>query len=115
MAARNGHEKCGRRGPLRGCVAWRRDGFVVLPSYLDGPELEAARRDLAAVYPSAEEYQAAPDRGRNRAYTGDEFGGIIAFPFPTVALCQIAVHDKIVSFAEAVFETTDWRPNAKPR
>lgn len=60
-------------------TAWRRDGFVVLPGYLDGPELTAARHDLAAVYPTAEEYHAAPGEGRNRVYTGDEFGGIITF------------------------------------
>jgi hypothetical protein len=29
-------------------AAWRRDGFVVLPGYLDGPELKAAQRDLPA-------------------------------------------------------------------
>ena len=89
--------------------AWRRDGVVVLPGYLDGPELQAAQRDLATVYPSAEEYHAAPAEGRNRVYTGDEFGGILAFPFPTVALCQLVVHDKLIAFAEAVFETADLR------
>jgi hypothetical protein len=66
-------------------AAWRRDGFVVLPGYLDGPELKAAQRDLAAVYPSAEEFHADPSEGRNTVYTGDEFGGIIEFPFPAVA------------------------------
>jgi hypothetical protein len=90
-------------------AAWRRDGFVVLPGYLAGPELAAAQRDLAVVYPTAEEYHAAPAEGRNRAYTGDEFGGIIAFPFPTVALCRLVVHDKLVALAEAVFATGDVR------
>jgi len=90
-------------------AAWRRDGFVVLPGYLAGPELAAAQRDLAVVYPTAEEYHAAPAEGRNRAYTGDEFGGIIAFPFPTVALCRLVVHDKLVALAEAVFATSDVR------
>lgn len=90
-------------------AAWRRDGFVVLPGYLDGPEMEAARRDLAAVYPSAEEYHAAPGEARNRIYTGDEFGGIIAFPFPAVALCRVVVHDKLVALAEAFFGTEDIR------
>src|SRR5262249_48086479 len=85
------------------------DGFVVLPRYLGGPELEAAQRDLAAVFPSAEEYHAAPDKGRNQIYTDDEFGGIIAFPFPTVALCRVVVHDKLVALAESIFETQDIR------
>jgi hypothetical protein len=90
-------------------AAWRRNGFVVLPGYLDGPELTAAQDDLAFVYPSAEEYHAAPREGRNRAYTGDEFGGIIAFPFPTVALCRLVVHDKLIALAEAIFGTEDIR------
>ena len=90
-------------------AAWRRDGFVVLPGYLDGPELRAAQRDLAGVFPRAEEYHAAPGEGRNRVYTGDGFGGIITFPFPTVALCRLVVHSKLISLAEAVFETGDVR------
>lgn len=90
-------------------TTWRRDGFVALPGYLDGPELEAAQRDLAAVYPTAEDYHAAPGDGRNRVYTGDEFGGIITFPFPTVALCRLVVHDKLIALAEAIFETEDIR------
>jgi hypothetical protein len=90
-------------------AAWRRDGFVVLPGYLAGPELAAAQRDLAVAYPTAEEYHAAPNEGRNRTYTGDEFGGIIAFPFPTVALSRFVVHDKLVALAEAVFATSDIR------
>ncbi len=90
-------------------AAWRRDGFVVLPGYLNGPELEAAQRDLTAVYPSAEEYHAAPGEGRNRVYTGDEFGGIVSFPFPTVALCRVVVHDKLVALAVAFFGAEDIR------
>jgi hypothetical protein len=90
-------------------AAWRRDGFVVLPGYLDGHELETAKRDLAALYPSADEYYAAPSQGCNRVYTGDEFGGIVPFPFPTVALCRVVVHDKLVALAEAIFGTEDVR------
>jgi hypothetical protein len=90
-------------------AAWRRDGFVVLPGYLDGPELRAAQQGLAGVFPTAGEYHAAPGEGRNRVYTGEEFGGIVTFPFPTVALCRLVVHDKLISLAEAVFETDDIR------
>jgi Phytanoyl-CoA dioxygenase (PhyH) len=88
-------------------ATWRPDGFVVLPGFLNGPELQAAQRDLAVVYPSAEEYHAAPDQGRNRVYTGDKFAGVIAFPFATVALCRVVVHDKLVALAEAIFGTGD--------
>jgi hypothetical protein len=78
---------------------------VLLPGFLAGPELEAAQVDLAAVYPSAADYHAAPNEGANPVYAGDEFSGIIAFPFPTVALCQLVVHDKLIALAEAIFDT----------
>jgi Phytanoyl-CoA dioxygenase (PhyH) len=90
-------------------AAWRRDGFVVLPGYLSGPELELARRDLPAVFPTAADYHAAPTAELNKRYTGDEFGGILAFPFPTAALCRVVVHDKLIALAEAIFETDDIR------
>src|SRR5262245_8366889 len=90
-------------------AAWRRNGFVILPGYLDGPELEAAQRDLPSVYPAVNDYHTAPSEGPNQLYTGDEFGGILAFPFPTVALCRLVVHDKLITLAEAIFETGDIR------
>src|ERR1700691_1927489 len=86
-------------------AAWRRDGFVVLPGYLAGPELAAAQRDLAVVYPTAEEYHAAPAEGRNRTYTGDEFGGVLPFPFPTVALSRLVGEEKVVARAEPACAT----------
>ncbi len=86
-------------------TAWRRDGFVALPGYLDGLELDGAQRDLIEAYPTADDYHAAPGEGRNRVYTDDEFGGIIAFPFPTVSLCNLVVHDKLIALAEAILET----------
>ena len=90
-------------------ATWRREGFVVLPSYLDGHDLEAAQRDLPKVFPTAAEYQQAPSAERNRRYTGDEFGGITEFPFPTVALGRLVVHDRLIALAEAIFETSDLR------
>jgi hypothetical protein len=101
--------ECGRMDLADVAAAWRQDGLVVLPGYLDGPELRAAQRDLASVFPTAEEYHAAPGEGRNRVYTGDGFGGIVTFPFPMVALCRLIVNDKLISLAEAVFETDDIR------
>jgi hypothetical protein len=53
---------------------------VVLPGCLDGPAPEAARRDLAAVYPGAGEYDTARGARRNRVYAGGQPGAIIALP-----------------------------------
>lgn len=88
---------------------WRRDGFVVLPGHLAGADLELARADLPSVYPTAEQYHADPSSEDNRIYTRDEYGGIIPFPFPSVPLCNLAVHDKLLAFVEASFETDDVR------
>jgi len=74
----------------------------VLPGYLDA-------EDVSGVFPSAEDYHADPNSGRNRRYTGDEFGGIIEFPFQAVALCNLVVHDRLIDLAEAIFETSDLR------
>ena len=90
-------------------AAWRRDGFVVLPGYLAGPDLELAKAGLTSVYPTADEYHANPLSDGNRTYTGDEYGGVIAFPFPTVPLCNLAVHDKVISLVQAAFGTEDVR------
>ena len=88
---------------------WRRHGFVVLPNLLSGADLEVAQRDLALVYPTAEEFHSDPLSERNSRYTGDEYDGIIPFPFPTTSLCSLSVHDKIVAFVETAFGTEDVR------
>jgi hypothetical protein len=90
--------------------AWHEEGCAILPSLLrDTPELQRAVAELPLVFPSAEEYWADPDSQRNRTFTGDEFGGIVAFPFPSVALCNLVVCDALTRFAEAVFDTEDIR------
>ena len=57
---RGGMPERGLMGLPDAAGAWRRDGCVVVPGCRDGPALEAARRDLAAVYPSAGECHTAP-------------------------------------------------------
>ena len=94
---------------LAAADTWRRDGVVVLPGYLAGPDLELAKAGLTSIYPTAEDYHADPLSERNHVYTGDEYGGIIPFPFPTVALCNLAVHDKVIAFVETAFGTKDIR------
>jgi hypothetical protein len=94
---------------LAAADTWRRDGVVVLPGFLAGPDLEAAKAGLTSVYPTAAEYHADPSSERNGVYAGDEYGGLIPFPFPTVALCNLAVHDRVVDFVEAAFGTKDVR------
>ena len=94
---------------LAAVTAWRRDGVVVLPGYLAGPDLESAKADLTSIYPTAEDYHANPLDERNLVYAGNEYGGIIPFPFSSVALCNLSVHDKVIAFVEAAFGTKDIR------
>ena len=93
-------------------AAWRRDGFVVLPGLLAGAELDAARADLPAVCPTAQAFHADPEAPAHRHLLGDEFAGIVPFPFPSLALCNLVVHERVVAFAEAAFATTDLRTYA---
>ncbi len=88
--------------------AWRRDGFVVLPEFLAGPQLRAAVAELAQVFPTAEEFHADPCAEHNLPY-GSEFGGLVPFPFPSVALCNLVACAALVDLAEAVFGTQDVR------
>jgi hypothetical protein len=91
-------------------TAWHEEGYAILPDLLrDTPEMTQAVAELPLVFPHAEEYQADPDSQRNRAFTGDEFGGIVTFPFPSVPLCNLVVCDTLIRFAEAVFDTEDIR------
>jgi len=90
-------------------AAWHQEGFVVLPRYLDAPDLDAARADLPKVFPSPSEFHSEPDGDRNSQYVTDEFGGIIEFPFPSVELCRLVVHPKLINLAEAIFRTDDIR------
>lgn len=55
----------GDMGRGSAATARRRDGFVVLPRHLAGPEREVARAGLAAMYLTAEDSHADPAGGRN--------------------------------------------------
>lgn len=89
--------------------AWRREGFVVLPGYLAGTDLELAISELPAVFPTAEQYHSDPSSEDSSIFTGDEYGGLIPFPFPSVSLCNLAVHERVVALVEAAFGTRDVR------
>jgi hypothetical protein len=90
-------------------TAWRKNGYVVLPELLAGPEFDAAVAELPLLYPSAEEYHADPLSVRHRRFNGDEFGGITSFPFRSVGLCNLVVCDVLVQLAEALFGSEDLR------
>lgn len=94
---------------LEAADAWRRDGYVILPGYLRGDAYEAAVADLPRIYPTARQFHSADDDSTAARFRGDEFGGIIAFPFASIALCRLVIDDRLVSLAEAIFGTDDIR------
>lgn len=92
-----------------GAKGWREDGYVLYENLVPRNVLDAACGDLKQVFPSAEEYHSDPLSESNRGFTGDEFGGIVAFPFPSVTLCNLVVCDPLVQLAEACLGTDDIR------
>jgi len=90
-------------------VQWRNEGFVILPSYLSPTDLEDAQNDLHVLFPSARDFHDDVDPERNAKYRGDEFAALVLFPFDAPSISMLAVHPKIVAFAEAAFGTEDIR------
>src|SRR4051812_6430181 len=53
-------------------VAWRSDGFVILPGFLPAEELTCAVQDLDLLFPSADGFHDGTDP-RHKRFIGDEF------------------------------------------
>ncbi|MFI5691287.1 phytanoyl-CoA dioxygenase family protein [Kribbella sp. NPDC051586] len=87
---------------------WRTRGFVVLPGFLSGEDLEPALGELPAMFPTPEGFHGGTDERRSR-YVEDEFDGIDAFPFTSPAFSLLAVHPKIVGLAETLLGQSDLR------
>jgi Phytanoyl-CoA dioxygenase (PhyH) len=87
---------------------FREDGFVVLPAYLSKDDIGPAQRELAAVFPSGDEFHDDVDPERNERFR-DEFGGIVDFPFGPVELSLLAVHHRLIELAEGLLGTDDLR------
>ena len=81
--------------------AWREDGFVVLPAFLDADDLAAAVDALPRQFPTADEFHDDVDPARNVRFRS-EFGGIDPFPMDEVELCLLAVHPRVVDLAAAL-------------
>ncbi|HVF32044.1 MAG TPA: phytanoyl-CoA dioxygenase family protein, partial [Acidimicrobiales bacterium] len=81
--------------------AWRADGFVVLPAFLDADELAPAVAALDRQFPTADEFHDDVDPARNTRYR-DEFAGIHPFPMDEVDLNLLAVHPKVTDLAAAL-------------
>jgi hypothetical protein len=85
-------------------TAFDRDGFVIVPRHVPETQLAPAIRELHGEFPTADEFHDNVSPERNERFR-DEFNGITNFPFATVELSLLAVHDRIVDLAEALLQT----------
>jgi aminoglycoside phosphotransferase (APT) family kinase protein len=88
--------------------SWHDRGFAILPGHLATADLQEAVADLPMLYPTAAEYHDGADPERNRRFD-DEHGGITDFPFASVDLSLLAVHDSLIDLAERLLGTADLR------
>jgi hypothetical protein len=91
-----------RRWPADAVTRWERHGFVVLRAYLAPDDLRAGVGELGLLFPSAAEYATDADPGRNAPLRGDEYGGLVTFPFTSVELSLLAVHPSLLRLARAL-------------
>jgi len=87
-------------------LAWRTDGFVILPGLIPVDELKPAVGELDLLFPSAEGFHDGTDPRRER-FIGDEFAGIDTFPFGSTEINLLAVHHRLVGLAEALLDDGD--------
>jgi hypothetical protein len=87
---------------------WCEDGFVVLPEFLTADELAPGLAELPAMFPTADEFHAHPDAAQYERFR-DDFGGITDFPFVSVELSLLAVHEDLVTLASVLLGTGDVR------
>jgi Phytanoyl-CoA dioxygenase (PhyH) len=88
---------------------WDRNGFAVLPAYLDARDLRAGVAELSLLFPTAAEFADDADPARNAPYRDDEYGGLRTFPFASVELSLLAVHPSLVALARTLLRTDDVR------
>lgn len=88
---------------------WDEQGFVVLPSFLSPSDLGAGVSELGLLFPSPDEYHDDADPERNASFRGDEYGGLVTFPFASVELSLLAVHPHLVALARACLRTSHVR------
>ncbi len=89
-------------------AAFQRDGFVIVPCHVREGELAPAIRALHGEFPTADEFHDNVTPERNARFR-DEFNGITNFPFASVELSLLAVHDRIVRLAEELLQTPGLR------
>jgi len=82
-----------------------RHGYVLVPGFLGGGELEAARENLLRYYPSAEELERTPERYGGIMEEADQLQN--EFPFAGEALNDVSTHPALIEFVERLLGSED--------
>src|SRR5689334_15196410 len=80
-------------------------GYAIVPGFLKGKELRAARENMLRYYPTAEELTSTPERYGAILEEGDALQ--TEFPFADDALNDISTHPELIAFVERVLGTQD--------
>lgn len=86
---------------------FHRQGFTVVPGFLEADELAAAREALWRIYPRPETFFADP--AAYAKLTETPFAGLNNIPFASWALNRLAVHDDLADAARRILGTNEVR------
>jgi hypothetical protein len=88
---------------------WEHDGWCLLQGLLSEKEVDAARTAVAALFPTAEEFEADVNPARNAPFRHDSHQVLPRFPFEEAALNDVVVHERILDLAEQFLGISDPR------
>jgi len=88
---------------------WEEDGWCLLQDFLPAGDVAAARAALPPLFPTAEEFAADADPGRNEPFHVDSHAVMPRFPFDDGALNDLVVHDRMIDLAEQLLGIADPR------
>jgi len=88
---------------------WEEEGWCLVHGLLPAEAVAAARAALPALFPTAEEFAADTDPGRNQPFRVDSHRVMPRFPFDDGALNDLVVHDRMIDLAEQLLGITDPR------
>jgi len=88
---------------------WEEEGWCLVQGLLPTDAVAAARAVLPQLFPTAEEFAADSDPGRNEPFRVDSHRVMPRFPFDESALNDLVVHDRMIDLAEELLGITDPR------
>lgn len=88
---------------------WHVDGWCVLEDLIPAREIAAAAEAAAALFPSAGTRQGAGDQDEAGPYDVRWDGKKPVFPFASLALNQLCVHDALIDLAQDLLGTEQVR------